>query len=322
MKQTKSIYLFFLLLCLPISCNSSLPGCTDPMAANFDSEATEDDNSCVYDTVYTNPEWTLELETQISETSGLIIWDGVFWTINDDSDTRLYALDTTTGEIINNYMLQGVVNRDWEEISQDENFIYVGDIGNNRGDRTDLHILRINKLSLLSGDPSIDTIWFSFSDQQSFMTAELNQTEFDCEAFVVSSDSIYIFTKQWLSGHTTQYVLPKLPGNYVAQKRAVFDSMGQVTGATFLEQEGLLILCGYAGLMQPFLFLFYDYQDDNFFSGIRKRVNITLPFHQVEAVVTSNGKSCYISNESSRINQMLRIPPKLHYIDLSEYLVE
>ena len=320
MKHIRLKYLLLLLAFHPVSCNSSQPGCTDPLASNFDSEATEDDNSCVYDPVYISPEWSLELSEQISETSGLIIWNEVLWTINDNSDTRLYTLDPTTGEIITNSILPGVVNRDWEEIAQDEDYIYVGDFGNNRGARTDLHILRIDKLSLISGDPSIDTIWFTFSDQQNLISKELNQTEFDCEAFVVSSDSIYLFTKQWLSGYTTQYVLSKLPGSYVAQKREVFNSMGQVTGATFLEQEGLLILCGYSGLMQPFLYLFSAYQGDDFFSGIMKRVNISLPFHQVEGVVTSNGRTCYISNESSSINQMVGIPPKLHYIDLTDIL--
>jgi hypothetical protein len=320
MNSIKLKYLVFLLVFLKVSCNSTQTGCTDPMASNFDTTAAEDDNSCVYDTVYRSPDWSVEISEQIGETSGLIIWDEHLWTINDNSDTRLYALDTSSGEIITDFMLSGVVNRDWEEIAQDEDFIYVGDIGNNRGNRTDLHILRIDKPSLLSGDPSIDTIWFSFSDQQNFDPAGAQQTEFDCEAFVVSSDSIYLFTKQWLSGFTTQYSLSKLPGTYVAQKRSSFDTMGQVTGATFMEQEGLLIVCGYTGLVQPFLYLFYDYQDYEFFSGVRQRVNISLPFHQVEGVTTSNGTGCYFSNESSTFNQIAKLPPKLHYIDLSEFL--
>ena len=314
------MYLLILLLSLQASCNSSQPGCTDPLAENFDSTATEEDHSCFYDTIYISPSWSVELSEQINETSGLIIWDEALWTINDNSDTRLYALDTTSGEIVADYLMPGVENRDWEEIAQDEDYVYVGDFGNNRGNRTDLHILRIEKLTLTSDDPSIDTIWFSFSDQQNFDPAGAQQTEFDCEAFVVSSDSIYLFTKQWLSGFTTQYSLSKHPGTYIAQKRSSFDTMGQVTGATFMEQEGLLILCGYAGLMQPFLYLFYDYQDYEFFSGVRQRVNISLPFHQVEGVTTSNGTGCYFSNESSTFNQIAKLPPKLHYIDLSEFL--
>lgn len=320
MKQSNSMYLLILLFSLQASCNSSQPGCTDPLAENFDSSATEEDHSCFYDTIYISPSWSVELSEQINETSGLIIWDDALWTINDNSDTRLYALDTTSGEIVADYLMPGVENRDWEEIAQDEDYVYVGDFGNNRGNRTDLHILRIEKLTLTSDDPSIDTIWFSFGDQQNFDPEGPNQTEFDCEAFVLTSDSIYLFTKQWTSGFTTQYSLSKLPGTHIAQNRNVFNTRGQVTGATYLEEEGLLILCGYSGLIQPFLYLFYDYRDSNFFTGNSKRVNISLPFHQVEAVATSNGSTCYISNEFSSSNQLIRIPQKLHYFDLGSVL--
>ncbi len=322
MKNRKSIYLLLMLLAVQASCNSSQTGCTDPKAINFDSSATVNDMSCEYDTTYINPRWSLEISDQISETSGLIIWDGLLWTFNDNTDTRLYGLDTLSGEIVNEYLLEGVENKDWEEIAQDEDFIYVGDIGNNSGKRRDLHILRIDKASLRSGEASIDTIWFSYSDQKNFNPPDANQTEFDCEAFVVSSDSIYLFTKQWLSGNTTLYAMPKQPGSYVAQKRSTFDTRGQVTGASYLEQEGVLILSGYSGLIQPFLFLFYDYQGYNFFSGVRQRVNVIIPFHQLEGVATDNGIRCYISNESSALNQIGSIPQKLHYIDLSEFLEE
>lgn len=322
MKQLKSKHLLFLLLCLQLSCNFSQPGCTDPLASNFDSSATEDDNSCKYEIAYVIPEWTVELSEQISETSGLIFWDGVLWTINDDTDTRLYLLDTATAEVVGDYMLPGVVNQDWEELAQDEEYIYIGDIGNNKGSRGDLHILRLEKLSLKSGDPSIDTIWFTFSDQPEPVSSGTNQTEYDCEAFVVSSDSIYLFTKQWLTGFTSRYALPKLPGTYIAQKMNRFDTKGQVTGATFLEKEKVLVLCGYTGLTQPFLYLFYDYPGYDFFAGTKKRVDISLPFYQIEGVATINGFEFYMSNESSGTNVIVKIPQKLHFIDLSELLEE
>lgn len=314
------MYLLILFLSLHVSCNPSQPGCTDPLAANFDSSATEDDNSCLYDTIYISPLWSVELSEQINETSGLIIWNEALWTINDNSNTRLYELDATSGEIVADYLLPDVENRDWEEIAQDKDYVYVGDFGNNLGIRTDLHILRIEKLTLTSDDPSIDTIWFSFGDQQNFDPVGTNQTEFDCEAFVVSSDSIYLFTKQWTSGFTTQYSLSKLPGTHIAQNRNVFNIRGQVTGATFLEGEGLLTLCGYSGLVQPFLYIFYDYPGYDFFAGTKKRVNLSLPFHQVEGVATINGFEYYVTNESSSFNQVARIPQKLHFIDLDHYL--
>jgi hypothetical protein len=318
MMELSITYLLYLLLPLQFSCNTIQQGCTDPLASNFDPTAIDDDSSCIYDTIYVSPDWTIELSEKINETSGLILWDGDLWTMNDDADTRLYRLDTATGDITGEYTLPGVVNQDWEDLAQDEDYIYVGDIGNNLGNRRNLHILRIEKLSLTSGDPSIDTIWFSFSDQHNFEPSGANQTEFDCEAMVVSSDSIYLFTKQWLTGFTTRYSMPKLPGNFVAQKRDDFDTKGQVTGACFLEQEKVLALCGYTGLTIPFLYLFYDYPGDDFFAGKRKRVNIPLPFHQVEGVTTVDGVRYYLSNEGNSLPVGGVIPQKLIFLDLRE----
>jgi hypothetical protein len=320
MGPNRSILLIGLLLFIHVSCNSGNPGCTDPQASNYNPTATEDDDSCVYDIVSISPEWSIELTELVGETSGLILWDGELWTINDDSDPRLYRLDTVTGEIQNYVWLWGVKNRDWEALAQDQDFIYVGDFGNNSGSREDLQIYRISKQSMDSDKPSVESISFTFSDQEDFSSSGLNQTEFDCEALVVSADSIYVFSKQWQSGFSTQYVLPKEPGSHVARKRASFDTQGQVTGATLLEQERLLVLCGYSGLMQPFLYLFYDYEKDNFFSGVQRRVNIALPFHQIEGIASQDGIRYYLSNERVAGQSYINLPPKLHSVDLSEVL--
>ena len=79
------------------------------------------------------------------------------------------------------FNITGVENYDWEEISSDSLFIYVGDFGNNvNGNRTDLHILRIEKNSLLINSPVIDTISFTYSDQTDFTPTGSNNTDFDC----------------------------------------------------------------------------------------------------------------------------------------------
>jgi len=53
-----------------------------------------------------------------------------------------------------------------------------------------LNILRIDKNSILAKTPVVDTILFSYSLQTDFSPAGPNNTNFDCEAFVVSNDSI------------------------------------------------------------------------------------------------------------------------------------
>ncbi len=181
--------LYAIIICLLqlilISCNAQISGCTDPLANNYNPSASINDGSCNYDPVSVDPVSTFLLSEALKETSGLIIWDGLVWSHNDHEDTRLYGLDNTSAEIIRYIELLGIENRDWEEISQDESYIYVGDFGNNySGNRMDLHLLRIKKSSLNSGNPDIDTIWFSYNNQVNLDPAESQRTDFDCEAFM------------------------------------------------------------------------------------------------------------------------------------------
>ena len=303
-----------------LSCNAQIRGCTDPLANNYDPQATINDGSCTYDPVSVSPRHTYAISDQLKETSGLILWDGILWTHNDNADKVLYGLDTITADIERTYILEGVENLDWEEISQDEAFIYLGDFGNNGGSRTDLHILRIEKSSLIAGAPDIDTIWFSYSDQTDFSPREDNQTDYDCEAMIVTDDSIYLFTKQWISTQTSVYRMPKTPGNHHAIRKDDYNVQGLVTGATFLELKSLVVLCGYTSMLHPFFTLLYDFPEHDFFSGNKRRITVSLPFHQIEGITTQNGLRYFASNESFIMQPLANSPQKLHLFDLSPFL--
>ncbi len=300
---------------------AQISGCTDPLAANYNSSAINNDGSCVYDPASVAPITSLLLDDSLAETSGLIKWDGYIWAHNDNTDTNIYSLDTATGVIIQSYPLSNVVNNDWEEISQDSNFVYLGDFGNNvNGNRTDLHILRIEKNSLLNNTPDIDTIWFSYSDQTDFTPTGSNNTDFDCEAFIVSDDSIYLFTKQWVSNATGVYALPKTPGSYTADLKTIFDVNGLITGATYLESKKSIALCGYSNLLSPFIYLLYDFSGSDFFSGNKRKISVSLGFHQVEGITTENGLTYWISNEHFVQPPFVDNPQKLHVLDLESFL--
>ncbi len=176
------------------------PGCTDPLAENYQAMATVNDGTCIYKATAVAPVQTNDLPAAISETSGLIRWNGALWTHNDDTDTQLFALEEPSGVIVQECHLPGVTNQDWEDIDQDDGWIYIGDFGNNSsGNRQNLHILRIEKANLCTVQPKIDTLWFQYEDQTDFSNQGSNATDFDCEAMVVGADSIYLFTKQWTS---------------------------------------------------------------------------------------------------------------------------
>lgn len=266
----KSFILFFLIL---TSSYGQISGCTDALAKNFNPNATNNDGSCIYASAKVKTKTSVKLEDSLMETSGLMAFDNLLWTHNDDHDNTIYGLDFS-GKIQKKIKLEKVKNNDWEEISQDSSYIYVGDFGNNfQGNRKNLHLLRIEKKSFLSNKPLIDTISFSYSNQTDFGIQKENSTNFDCEAFVVSRDSIYLFAKQWSQKKTSIYVLPKIPGKYSAKLKETLDVSGLITGATLLASGKGIVLCGYSGMLQPFLYLLYDYKNNDFWLEINEKLN-------------------------------------------------
>lgn len=314
----KKALLFFLLFTM--SAYSQISGCTDLLAKNYNPNATINDGSCLYANTKIKPETTQKLSDTIIETSGLIAFDNLLWTHNDDTDTNIYGMDFN-GKIQKKIKLEKVINTDWEEISQDSSYIYIGDFGNNsQGNRTDLHILRIEKKSFLLNQPVIDTISFSYSNQTDFSPQKPNSTDFDCEAFVVSRNSIYLFTKQWKSAKTSIYSLPKQTGNHLAQFKETLDTEGLVTGAVYLEDKKQIALCGYSKMGQPFIYVLWDFQNHDFLSGNKRRFNLSLRFHQIEGITTTDGKLFYLTNESFIKKPIANNPQQIHTFDLSSYL--
>jgi len=312
-----SLILFFLIL---TSSYGQISGCTDALAKNYNPNATINDGSCLYASAKVKTKTSVKLEDSLMETSGLMAFDNLFWTHNDDHDNTIYGLDSG-GIIQKKIQLEKVKNNDWEEISQDSSYIYIGDFGNNfQGNRKNLHLLRIEKKSFLTNNPVIDTIAFSYSNQTDFNIQKENSTNFDCEAFIVSKDSLYLFTKQWSQKKTTVYVLPKVPGKYVAKLKESINIDGLITGATLLASGKGIVLCGYSRALQPFLYLLYDYKNNDFWAGNKRKLKLSLPFHQIEAIESIDGKLFYLTNESLIKRPILKIPQQIHTVDFSLFL--
>ena len=208
-----------------------------------------------------------------------------------------------------------------EEITQDANYFYIGDFGNNvSGNRKDLHILRVEKQSLLHNNQKIDTLSFSYSTQMDFTKIKSNTTNFDCEAFIVSGDSIYLFSKEWKQKKTSVYVIPKLPGQHIAQLKESYNVKGLITAATYVAEKKLLVLNGYSKSLSPFIYLFYDYNESGFFSGNKRKIKIALPFHQMEGISTLDGIHYFLTNENFARKRIINVPQQLHQFDLSAFL--
>lgn len=298
-----------------------IAGCTDPLSNNYNPLAAVNDGSCVYGSSSVSPLSTVTLPAAVVETSGLIKWGSSLITHNDSNDIKLYALDTITGAVTQDFAITGVTNKDWEDIAQDEQYIYIGEFGNNsNGNRTNLRIIRVDKASLEAGAPSTTNINFTYSDQTDLSPRGNNNTDFDCEAMVVSQDSIYLFTKQWVSKKTSLYALPKTPGTHVAQLKGTLNVNGLITGAEYIADRRVVVLTGYSGTVQPFIYLLYDFNGHNFFSGNKRKISLSLSFHQTEGIASSNGLDYFITNEKLVQSPFINVAQKLHKVSLAPYL--
>nr|WP_299201150.1 T9SS type A sorting domain-containing protein [uncultured Brumimicrobium sp.] len=318
--MNKAPILFAILFSLfTIQLHAQIYGCTDSEAENFNESATINDGSCQYIIDTIAPNSSAMLSNTISETSGLIMWNKQLCTHNDSNgDAILYAIDSVNGAITNTLSIPGEINVDWEDLSQDDDYIYIGDFGNNiSGNREDLKILKISKSSMLNNSPAVESINFSYSDQIDFTPQETNTTDFDCEAFIVTTDSIFLFTKQWNEQKTSIYALPKSPGTYVAQHKTTIEVEGLITGANFIESKNTLTLCGYSTALHPFIYLIYDFQNFDLPTANKRKIVLSMPFHQVEAITSTNGLKYFITNENF---STFNLKQQLHTIDLTPFL--
>lgn len=318
---------FGLLIVTMGSGHAQLCGCTDSLARNYNAKATINDGSCQYAHTTIKVEVLGTLDSLVEGTSTLFHWRGGFWTYNDHVDNCLYRIDSTNATIVDRLCIKGMRNQDTEEITQDSLYLYFGDFGNNGGNRHNLQILRISKESIVNQMFKVDTIHFDYEDSKTLQKL----TDFDCEAFIVTDDSIYLFTKQWFSTMTTIYSLPKTPGTYIAHRRETYNVKGLITGATYIPEYQLIVLCGYDynknnifSALHPFLYLLTDFKDDRFFSGNKRRIDFGSGIKaQIEGIATSNGLDFYLTCEhfhTTRMGITFDFPAQLWRVDLRDYL--
>jgi hypothetical protein len=247
-----------------------------------------------------NPETYIGvLDSTINESSGLIIWDNLFWTFNDSGGkNEIYGLDFKTGSIRCTVQLSNTQNIDWEDIAQDKRYIYIAETGNNFGSRHDQKIYRIRKSDITSEPLQsviADSISFQYSDQTDF-TVSYHKTSYDCEALISFHDSLYVFTKDWLHFHTKVYGFPAKPGNYSLNPIDSYNVNGMITGADILP-DGRYALIGYKDF-HSFIWIF-NKKKNKFFDNPRFINFGKLENSQTEGICFSKKGDLYISCEQT-----------------------
>lgn len=265
---------------------------------------------------YYNTKFTLP--NSIHETSGLIKVDNRLWTLNDSGGkAALYQIDERDGHIVKTLTIQNAVNRDWEDIAYDDNYVYIGDIGNNLGNRRDLKVYKIPRASLRTQKSvRAEIISFTYNDQTNF-TVRPQRHNHDCEAMIAHHGKLYLFSKNWQNQQTSLYELSSQAGKHTAKRISTFDIQGMVTGATINEELGILLLTTYSSLLNVHVWAFSNYHGDNFFTANKKRLNFTSPLQgQVEGITFIDNYKAYMSSEAFH-KYIFSLDPSLYLLDFS-----
>lgn len=237
------------------------------------------------------------LPGSVSETSGLLVYDGRLITHNDSGNTpQLFELDMTTLQVTRTVSLTNAENVDWEDLAQDETYIYIGDFGNNVGIRDDLVVYRILKSDYTASDTvQAERINFRYEDQDDF--SNTGNSDWDAEAFVVLGDALIVFTKQWKSNGTVAYTVPKTPGVHIAERLGAFDTNGLVTGATYNPLSDILFMIGYSSLLGPFTLRIETPNVSSIFNTASAPVAFGNGLAQVEGIAYRDVNTYFVSSE-------------------------
>lgn len=268
---------------------------------HFNLISQDDEKACSNIVEFDPGNALYNLDDKIDENSGLIYYNDLFWTLNDsDGDPILFGFNTSTGELKQQIEVSNAVNYDWEDLCQNDDYIFIGDFGNNAGNRKDLKFYRIEKSKInnqSSQEIEAEIIAFQFEDQKDFST-QFRKTEFDCEATVCIDNELFVFTKDWLNGKTKAYKIPNKPGQHKAIIVSSFDIDGLVTAAAYSPDNRYLSILGYKDYV-PFLWIFKNNEIDLF---TEKCIRINMPAiyrAQTEALVFKNNDSLFLSCEQS-----------------------
>lgn len=240
-----------------------------------------------------------KLPEQVKESSGLIYINGQVYTHNDSKDQAcIYRIDKKSGKVLQWIYLRDAKNMDWEDMTTDGLYVYVGDFGNNNGKHRQRTIYRCQLPAIRDKHKDTvlcETIHFSVPIPAGDAEIRFNKHPYDMEAMTIIENRIIIFTKDWLRGHCKAYWLPTIPGHYIASLLDSFDAKGLVTGACYNEESRSLYLVGYTNHGQGFLYSFQP-SKEAFFRPSYPRINLAY-FAQFEAVCVRDAHSLYLSNE-------------------------
>lgn len=233
------------------------------------------------------------LPAEINESSGLAKRHDILWTHNDSGHSAtVFAMPAAGGAITQRVHLQNAVNKDWEDLAQDDHTLYVADCGNNMGDRQWLQIYKVawQDLDRADNEDTVPSQLMKIRLADTEPKPNLHAHNNDCEALTVVGDELWLFTKNWQDKHTRLYRIPKDAAMYEAQSTALFAANGLITGADYDPQTQRLALIGYRlGFLNITAFIWIVPVADNAPKWDQASYHTISPLGQWEAILWHQG---------------------------------
>ena len=238
----------------------------------------------------------------INETSGLEFYNNNFITHNDSGGEPSLYVFNEDGEIVETIELNKnpdfeIENNDWEDITNDNEYLFVADTGNNFGNRDNLNIIRVSKGTDFMVDGIIE---ISYSDQESFFPRPKHK--YDAEAIIVIEDKIALFSKDRENLNTDLYLVDKNQnGSQILTSEVSYNVNTLITGGDYDEDRNLLALVSYNSNGNQYLLLFENFKLNNLENNTFKKFKIPLEQAQIEAVKIIDEKTFWVTSEDEGI---------------------
>jgi hypothetical protein len=242
------------------------------------------------------------LDSKLKEISGIEVDKaGHLWGINDGGNLAQVHRIQSDGKVDKTITITNARNLDWEDMTQDDfGHFFIGDFGNNDNVRKWLTIYKIeNPIDIKGTETQAEIIKFTFPAQLHY-PPKASEKNFDLEAFVFYKKHLYLFSKnrtEPFDGDTNLYKIGDHADNYQADFISNFNTctthekLCWITSAALSPDRTKLVL-----LDSERLWLFENWQDDDFFSGDAYKIDLGI-VTQKEAVTFSDDNTIIFTDE-------------------------
>ena len=233
------------------------------------------------------------LPLKINETSGLEYYGDNFLTHNDSGGKTILYEFNKDGKIVYEYTINDCgVNNDWEDITADNENIYVANSGNNYGTRQNLAVLILDKENNFECTGQIQ---FKYKNQVNFENR--NRHPYDSEGIISVGDELILFSKDRENLMTELYSLPKIPGSYEIEPIHSYPVNSLITGADYNDELKLVALVGYDFNWNQYFYKISNFDLSNMDQSVIEKFKIPVGKAQIEAVKIIDESSFWITSE-------------------------